>query len=66
MSCSSSSEGSIGDWSSLGSHPLTNSLSDLLSRKIGVVMEMIPDIRENPVEQLVENNLPCKGGYKWV
>jgi len=66
MSCSNSSEGSIGGSGIQSIFPLTYSLSDSLSKIGGMVIEIISDNREDLVEELVENDLSHKGGYKWV
>jgi len=32
----------------------------------GVQMEVIPDIKEDPTEEVAENSMLAKAGYKWV
>jgi len=49
-----------------GSWPITSSISDLLFRTYGLIIETIPDIREDSMEELGENDLPRRERYEWV
>jgi len=32
----------------------------------GINMDIVADVREDPVEELAESNLPQRIGYKWL
>jgi len=36
------------------------------SREEGVNMDIIPNVREDLIEEVIESNLPHKGRYEWV
>jgi len=58
MSHSSYGKGSSKGSGSEGSRHLSDSSSGSMSRVEGVIMEMIPNVREDPTEELVEFDLP--------
>jgi len=66
MSHSDSSERSTKGLGSKSSRQLSSSSSGFMSIEEGVVMEMIPDVREDSIKELAKIDLPWKSGYRWV
>ena len=59
-SVSSSTSGSGRD------NELVSKCSSSIFGEGGIQMEVNPGVREDPAEEVAENNMPAKVGYEWV